>query len=115
MPWSASPIQWHWVKRAGLAAETLAFGQTAVVTAEFAPKTAGSISGGITIKQCLEWKHRGSCDGNRGSGNAGGQGAVAAQQFNRCDWTLCLLIDSFWWAVYEGGRLSSRRDELSQQ
>ena len=41
--------QWHWVKRAGLAAETLALGQTAVVTAEFAPKTAGSISGRITI------------------------------------------------------------------
>jgi hypothetical protein len=34
---------------AGLAAETLAPGQTAVVTAEFAPKSAGSISGGITI------------------------------------------------------------------
>ena len=34
---------------AGLAAETIAPGQTAVVTAEFAPKTTGSISGGINI------------------------------------------------------------------
>jgi hypothetical protein len=33
----------------GLAAETLAPGQTAVVTAEFTPKTTGSITGGITI------------------------------------------------------------------
>jgi Abnormal spindle-like microcephaly-assoc'd, ASPM-SPD-2-Hydin len=33
----------------GVAAVTLAAGQTAVVTAEFAPKTAGSVAGGITI------------------------------------------------------------------
>ena len=33
----------------GVAAGTLGPGQTAVVTAEFAPKTAGSITGGITI------------------------------------------------------------------
>ena len=33
----------------GVAAETVAPGQSAVVTAQFAPKTAGSISGGITI------------------------------------------------------------------
>jgi hypothetical protein len=33
----------------GVAAGTLAPGQTAEVTAEFAPKTAGSITGGITI------------------------------------------------------------------
>jgi hypothetical protein len=33
----------------GVAAVTLAPGQTAVVTAEFAPKTVGSITGGITV------------------------------------------------------------------
>jgi hypothetical protein len=33
----------------GVVAETLSPGQSAVVTAQFAPKTAGSVSGGITI------------------------------------------------------------------
>ncbi len=37
------------VSATGVVAETLAPGQSAVVTAQFAPKTVGSVSGGITI------------------------------------------------------------------
>jgi P pilus assembly chaperone PapD len=47
---SGGSINGNGLSATGVAAGTLAPGQTAVVTAEFAPKTAGSITGGITIK-----------------------------------------------------------------
>jgi hypothetical protein len=46
---SGGSIKGTGLSTAGVAAGTLAPGQTAVVTAEFAPKTAGDVTGGITI------------------------------------------------------------------
>jgi hypothetical protein len=46
---SGESIRGTGLSATGLAAGTIAPGQTAVLTAEFVPKTAGSISGGITI------------------------------------------------------------------
>jgi len=46
---SGESIKGTGLSTTGLAAGTLAPGQTAVVTAEFAPKTAGNVTGGITI------------------------------------------------------------------
>jgi P pilus assembly chaperone PapD len=46
---SGGSIKGTGLSTAGVMAETLAPGQTAVVTAEFAPKTAGNVTGGITI------------------------------------------------------------------
>jgi P pilus assembly chaperone PapD len=46
---SGGSIKGTGLSTTGVAAGTLAPGQTAVVTAEFAPKTAGNVTGGITI------------------------------------------------------------------